>query len=139
MLNFLWKKCGVALIFVGSNGLETILGNRPAIGFSLNHFEIPRLAKLGDLSRFLDEFIPHFPLRSRSDQGVDLAGTVLKLTEGRIGLIRRLLIEAARVAIEDGSEALTLDLFEEEQVASVVRTGWTGTQLGQTRRKNKRG
>lgn len=138
-LEFLWKKCGIALIFVGSNGLETTLENRPSIGFSLNHYKIPRLDKLGDLSRFLDDFIAHLPLRAQSAQGVDLAQIVLTLTEGRVGLIRRLLIEAARVVIEDGTEALTQDLFADEQVTSAVCASWAGVQLGQSKRKNRRG
>lgn len=138
-LHFLWKRCGVALIFVGSKGLDVALANHSAIGFSLNHCEIPRITKLGDLARLLDEFIASFPLRAKSELGIDLAQTVLNMTEGRIDLVRRLLIEAARVAIEDGSEALTRDLFADEQVASVVRTSWTGVQLGQGKRNKRRG
>ena len=113
-LKWLSNKLRLPIVAAGTDDAYALISSDDQLMSRFRVVEIPRWIDGQNYRNLLAGFEATLPLRHASDLDEDnLAGKLLELSDGLIGELHNLLKVAAKKAIADGGEKITVKLINE--------------------------
>lgn len=114
VIKFLANELKLVIVAAGTKDARRVINTDDQLANRFATYELKRWSLDKEFLQLLVSFEARLPLKKKSSLAQkEIALLVFNLSEGLVGEVSQILKEAAKAAIEDGSEQITLEILEE--------------------------